>query len=185
MNKLKNLQNNLQKNNIITSLNSRTFTSDQNQSINLKDKINIVLGDKIKELQNILKLKKDHNNQLINQLKSLSDKANELVSKRNKFLISINQQKSQIFVIKNKNRAYRNYLSELTSRDCSEAAKNKKEENTFNSIAKLSENISVNITEINAILSNNMDKLKINQNDLLKNIPVEFLKKLGNNNVNK
>ena len=50
MNKLKNLQNNLQKNNIITSLNSRTFTSDQNQSINLKDKINIVLGDKIKEL---------------------------------------------------------------------------------------------------------------------------------------
>ena len=162
MNKLKNLQNNLQKNNIITSLNSRTFTSDQNQSINLKDKINIVLGDKIKELQNILKLKKDHNNQLINQLKSLSDKANELVSKRNKFLISINQQKSQIFVIKNK-----------------------KEENTFNSIAKLSENISGNITEINAILSNNMDKLKINQNDLLKNIPVEFLKKLGNNNVNK
>ena len=180
---MKNTQNNGQKNMTASSTNNRPLTNEQNSSINVKDKINVVLGDKIKELQNLLKTKKEQNNQLFNQFQSLSDKTNELVSKRNKMLIGINQQKSQIFVLKNKNKAYRNYLNELSSRVSSEAVKNRKEENVFNSIAKLSENISGNITEINSILSNNSDKLKINQNDLLKNIPVDFLKNLGNNNA--
>ena len=179
---MKNTQNNGQKNMTASSTNNRPLTNEQNSSINVKDKINVVLGDKIKELQNLLKIKKEQNIQLFNQYQSLSDKINELVSKRNKMLIGINQQKSQIFVLKNKNKAYRNYLNELSSRVSSEAVKNRKEENVFNSIAKLSENISGNITEINSILSNNSDKLKINQNDLLKNIPVDFLKNLGNNN---
>ena len=183
---MKNTQNNGQKNMTASSTNNRPLTNEQNSSINVKDKINVVLGDKIKELQNLLKIKKEQNIQLFNQYQSLSDKINELVSKRNKMLIGINQQKSQIFVLKNKNKAYRNYLNELSSRVSSEAVKNRKEENVFNSIAKLSENISGNITEINSILSNNSDKLKINQNDLLKNIPVEFLKNLGNkNDINK
>ena len=181
MKKIKTTSNNGQKNMTTTSTNNRPLTNEQNPSINIKDKINVVLGDKIKELQNLLKTKKEQNNQLFNQFQSLSDKANELISKRNKMLIGINQQKSQIFVLKNKNKAYRNYLNELTSRVSSETVKNKKEEDVFNSIAKLSENISGNITEINSILSNNSDKLKINQNDLLKNIPVNFLKNLGNN----
>ena len=180
---MKNTQNNGQKNMTASSTNNRPLTNEQNSSINVKDKINVVLGDKIKELQNLLKIKKEQNIQLFNQFQSLSDKINELVSKRNKMLIGINQQKSQIFVLKNKNKAYRNYLNELSSRVSSEAVKNRKEENVFNSIAKLSENISGNITEINSILSNNSDKLKINQNDLLKNIPVDFLKNLGNNNA--
>ena len=186
MKKARNSNNNVQKNSISNNTNPRSSINDQISVINIKDKINIVLGDKIKELQNILKMKKDQNNQLLNQLQSLSDKSNDLVIKRNKLLVNINQQKSQIFVIKNKNKAYRNYLSELTSKDSSEIAKNKNEENVFSSIAKLSENISMNINEINKILSENSDKLKINKNDLLKNIPVEFLKNLGNkNDINK
>ena len=186
MKKVKNYNNNVLKNSISNAVNPSSSINDQNSILNIKDKINIVLGDKIKDLQNILKMKKEQNNQLLNQLQSLSDKINELVIKRNKLLININQQKSQIFVIKNKNKAYRNYLSELTSKDSSEIVKNKNEENVFNSIAKLSENISMNVNEINKILSENSDKLKINQNDLLKNIPVEFLKNLGNKkNINK
>ena len=182
MKKVKNSNNNVFKNSVPNTINTRSSINDQNSVINIKDKISVVLGDKIKELQNILKLKKDQNNELLNQLQSLSDKSNELIFKRNKLLININQQKSQIFVMKNKNKAYRNYLSELTSKDSSEIAKNKRDDNVFNSISKLSDNISMNINEINTILSENADKLKINENDLLKNIPVEFLKNLGNKN---
>ena len=124
-------------------------------NINVKDKINIVLGDKKSEAEDILKMKKDENNQFINQ------------------------QKSQIFLLKNKNKAYRNYLNELTSKDSSDLEKNKKSEEDFNSISKLSENISNNICQINEILKSDGDKMKIGQDDLLKNIPVEFLKNLG------
>ena len=57
--------------------------------------------------------------------------------------------------------------------------KNRKSEEDFNSISKLSENISNNICQINEILKSDGDKMKIGQDDLLKNIPVEFLKNLG------
>ncbi len=187
MKKVKNtINSNTQKNSTTNTMNPRPASTDSNCNINVKDKINIVLGDKIKELQNMLKMKKDQNIQLLNQLQSLSDKSNELVSKRNKLLININQQKSQIFVLKNKNKAYRNYLGELTSKDSSDISRNKKKDDIFNSIAKLSENISGNIIEINKILCDNRDKLKLDQNDLLKNIPVDFLTNLPNkNNANK
>ena len=177
-----NTNNNAPKSLITSSSNSRMMTNEQIPSINLKDKMDVVLGEKIKELQNILKMKKDQNNQLLNQIQNLSEKTNELVSKRNKLLVSINQQKSRIFILKNKNRAYRNYLNELTSKDSNEMAKNKKEEDVFNSISTLSENISNNINYINGVLKENSDKLKLNQNDLLQNIPVDFLKKLGKKN---
>ena len=179
MKKIKNPTNTAVKNSIST----RPTSNDQNTILNVKDKINVVLGDKVKELQNILKMKKEQNNQLLVQIQSLSDKSNELVSKRNKLLVSINQQKSQIFILKNKNKGYRNYLSELTSKDTSEISKNKKEDDIFNSIAKLSENISGNIMEINGILSENCDKLNLNKNELLRNIPVEFLRNLSKRNI--
>lgn len=182
MKKKNSITNNAQKSLVPSLNNGQPTTNEQIPQINMKDKMNVVLGDKIKELQNILKTKKDQNNQLLNQIQNLSEKTNELISKRNKYLVNINQQKSRIFVIKNKNRAYRNYLSELTSKDSSEIAKNKKEDDVFNSIAQLSENISININEINRILSQNSDKLKLNQNDLLQIIPVDFLKNLGKKN---
>ena len=163
--------------------NTNSSQNDLNPKINMTDKINIVLGDKVKELQNTLKMKKEQNNQLLLQIQNLIDKSNELVSKRNNLLTNINQQKSLIFIIKNKNKGYRNYLSELTSKDSSEFSKNKKDDDVFNSIAKLSENISGNIIEINSILSDNGDKLKLNNNELLKNIPVDFLKNLLKRNV--
>ena len=148
-------------------------------NINVKDKINIVLGDKKSEAEDILKMKKDENNQLLAQLQSLNEKSIDLISKRNKLLSNINQQKSQIFLLKNKNKAYRNYLNELTSKDSSDLEKNRKSEEDFNSISKLSENISNNICQINEILKSDGDKMKIGQDDLLKNIPVEFLKNLS------
>ena len=150
-----------------------------NSNINIKDKINTVLGDKKSEAEDILKMKKDENNQLLAQLQSLNEKSVDLISKRNKLLSNINQQKSQIFLLKNKNKAFRNYLNELTSKDTNELEKNKKSEEDFNSISKLSENISNNICQINEILKLDGDKMKIGQDDLLKNIPVEFLKKLS------
>ena len=150
-----------------------------NSNINVKDKINTVLGDKKSEAEDILKMKKDENNQLLAQLQSLNEKSVDLISKRNKLLSNINQQKSQIFLLKNKNKAFRNYLNELTSKDTNELEKNKKNEEDFNSISKLSENISNNICQINEILKLDGDKMKIGQDDLLKNIPVEFLKKLS------
>ena len=150
-----------------------------NSNINVKDKINTVLGDKKSEAEDILKMKKDENNQLLAQLQSLNEKSVDLISKRNKLLSNINQQKSQIFLLKNKNKAFRNYLNELTSKDTNESEKNKKNEEDFNSISKLSENISNNICQINEILKLDGDKMKIGQDDLLKNIPVEFLKKLS------
>ena len=70
-------------------------------------------------------------------------------------------------------------MNELTSKDTNELEKNKKSEEDFNSISKLSENISNNICQINEILKLDGDKMKIGQDDLLKNIPVEFLKKLS------
>ena len=97
-----------------------------NSNINVKDKINTVLGDKKSEAEDILKMKKDENNQLLAQLQSLNEKSIDLISKRNKLLSNINQQKSQIFLLKNKNKAYRNYLNELTSKDTNELEKNKK-----------------------------------------------------------
>ena len=148
-------------------------------NINVKDKLSIVLGDKKREAENILKMKIDENNQLSSQLQSLNEKSAELISKRNKLLANINQQKSQIFLLKNKNKAFRNYLNELTSKDSSELEKNKKNEEALNSIPKLSENISNNISQINEILNVDGDKMKIGQDDLLKNIPVDFLKNLG------
>ena len=149
-----------------------------NSNINVKDKINTVLGDKKSEAEDILKIKKDENNQLLAQLQSLNEKSVDLISKRNKFLSNINQQKSQIFLLKNKNKAFRNYLNELTSKDTNELEKNKKSEEDLNSISNLSENISNNISQINEILKGNGDKMTIGQDDLLKNIPVEFLKNL-------
>ena len=154
-----------------------------NSNINVKDKINTVLGDKKSEAEDILKIKKDENNQLLAQLQSLNEKSVDLISKRNKFLSNINQQKSQIFLLKNKNKAFRNYLNELTSKDTNELEKNKKSEEDFNSISKLSENISNNICQINEILKLDGDKMKISQDDLLKNIPVEFLKKLSDKTI--
>ena len=154
-----------------------------NSNINMKDNFSIVLGDKKREAQNTLKIKRDENAQLLSQLQSLNEKSNELVSKRNKLLASINQQKSQIFLLKNKNKAYRNYLNELTSKDSSEMEKIKKNEDDLNSISKLSENISNNICQINEILNGNCDKMNLGQDYLLKNIPVEFLKKLGEKNI--
>lgn len=147
-------------------------------NINMKDKFSIVLGDKKKEAENILKMKKDENNQLLSQLQSLNEKSSELISKRNKLLSSINQQKSQIFLLKNKNKAFRNYLNELTSKDSNEVGKNKKCEEDLDSIAKMSENISNNICQINEILIGNGENMKIVQDDLLKNIPVDFFKNL-------
>ena len=154
-----------------------------NSNINVKDKINTVLGDKKSEAEDILKMKKDENNQLLAQLQSLNEKSVDLISKRNKLLSNINQQKSQIFLLKNKNKAFRNYLNELTSKDTNESEKNKKNEEDFNSISKLSENISNNICQINEILKLDGDKMKIGQDDLLKNIPVEFLKKLSDKTI--
>ena len=186
MKKVKNTINTAPKYSTSNTMNTQPTTSDSNCNIKVTENLNIVLGDKVKELQNILKMKKDQNTQLLNQLQNLSDKCNDLVSKRNKLLININQQKSQIYLLKNKNKAYRNYLSELTSKDSSELINNKNKDDIFISIAKLSENISGNITEINGILNENRDKLKLNQNDLLKNIPVDFLKNLSNKNgINK
>ena len=149
-------------------------------NINVKDRISIVLGDKMREAKNILKAKKEENNQYLAQLKSLNEKSSELVAKRNKLLTNINQQKSQIFLLKNKNKAYRNYLNELTAKDSNEMDKNKKGDSCLISISQMAENISNNITQINAILNENGEKMKISQNDLLKNIPVEFLKNLSN-----
>ena len=154
-----------------------------NSHINVKDKINTVLGDKKSEAEDIIKMKKDENNQLLAQLQSLNEKSVDLISKRNKLLSNINQQKSQIFLLKNKNKAFRNYLNELTSKDTNELEKNKKSEEDFNSISKLSENISNNICQINEILKLDGDKMKIGQDDLLKNIPVEFLKKLSDKTI--
>ena len=57
-------------------------------------------------------------------------------------------------------------------------SKVKKNEVDLNSISNLSENISNNISQINEILKGNGDKMTIGQDDLLKNIPVEFLKNL-------
>ena len=74
-------------------------------------------------------------------------------------------------------------MNELTAKDSSELEKNKKCEEDFNSISKLSENISDNICQINEILSVNGDKMKIGKDDLLKNIPVEFLKKLSDKTI--
>ena len=154
-----------------------------NSNINVKDKINTVLGDKKSEAEDILKMKKDENNQLLAQLQSLNEKSVDLISKRNKLLSNIKQQKSQIFLLKNKNKAFRNYLNELTSKDTNESEKNKKNEEDFNSISKLSENISNNICQINEILKLDGDKMKIGQDDLLKNIPVEFLKRLSDKTI--
>ena len=151
-----------------------------NSNINVKDRLSIVLGDKMREAKNILKMKKDENNQYLSQLHSLYEKSNELISKRNKLLNNINQQKSQIFLLKYKNKAYRNYLNELTAKDSNEMNNNKKSEECLNSISLLSENISNNIIRINEILCNNSDKMKIGNDDLLKNIPVDFLKNLNN-----
>ena len=170
------------KNSSAYTANNKSMVNDPSQNINAKDKINVVLGDKVKEYENILKMKKEQNNQVQNQILNLVEKSNELISKRNKILIGINQQKSNIFVLKNKNKAYRNYLSDLTSKKTSDLAKNKKENDTFNSIAKLSENISCNINNINNILKENKDKLNLTENDLLKNIPSDFLKNLVNKN---
>ena len=154
-----------------------------NSNINIKDKFSIVLGDKKREAENILKMKKDENAQLLSQLQSLNEKSIELISKRNKLLASINQQKSQIFLLKNKNKAYRNYLNELASKDSGEIEKNKKREDDLKSIVNLSENISNNICQINEILNGNCDKMNVGKDFLLKNIPVEFLKKLGERNI--
>ena len=154
-----------------------------NSNINIKDKFSIVLGDKKREAENILKIKKDENAQLLSQLQSLNEKSIELISKRNKLLASINQQKSQIFLLKNKNKAYRNYLNELASKDSGEIEKNKKREDDLKSIVNLSENISNNICQINEILNGNCDKMNVGKDYLLKNIPVEFLKKLGERNI--
>ena len=167
----------------ISYANGAQKTSLPNSNINIKDKFSIVLGDKKREAENVLKMKKDENAQLLSQLQSLNEKSIELISKRNKLLASINQQKSQIFLLKNKNKAYRNYLNEMTSKDSSEIEKNKKSEDDLNSIAKLSENISNNISQINEILNGNCDKMNVGQDYLLKNIPVEFLKKLGEKNI--
>ena len=174
-----------QKNLISLNNNSRHLSNELITSLNMKDKFSVVLGDKVKELKNTLKTKREENGLLLNQLQNLSEKSTELVSKRNNLLSSINQQKSKMYVLKNKNKAFRNYLTELTSKDSSEFAKSKKEENALNSIAELSENISGNITEINKILNENGNKLKINQKDLLEDIPVEFLKNLGKGIENK
>ena len=170
------------KNPLLSTTNKSTI-NESTQNVNVKDKINIVLGDKVKEYENILKMKKEQNNQVQNQIQNLVEKSNELISKRNKILIGINQQKSNIFVLKNKNKAYRNYLSDLTSKKASNLAKNKKENDTFNSIGQLSENISCNINFINNILKENKDKLNLTDNDLLKNIPSDFLKNLVNKNT--
>ena len=97
-------------------------------NVNVKDKFSVVLGDKKREAENLLKAKKDENNQLLSQLQSLNEKFSELISKRNKLLTNINQQKSQIFLLKNKNKAFRNYLNELTAKDSNEIDKNKKKE---------------------------------------------------------
>ena len=168
-----------QKASISLNNNSLLPSNEQNSSLNKKDKISMVLGDKVREFQNTLKSKIEQNEQLIIQLQRLSEKSNELISKRNNLLSSINQQKSKIYILKNKNKAFRNYLTELTSKDPSEISKNKKEENVFNAIAEMSENISGNITEINKILDENRNRLKVNQKDFLENIPVNFLKNLG------
>ena len=181
----KNKSNNLNepKNSLSCTTNNKSAINEPSQNVNVKDKINIVLGDKVKEYENILKMKKEQNNQVQNQIQNLVEKTNELISKRNKILIGINQQKSNIFVLKNKNKAYRNYLSDLTSKKASNLAKSKRENDAFNSIAKLSENISCNINNINNILKENRDKLNLTENDLLKNIPSEFLKNLVNKNI--
>ena len=171
------------KNPLLCTTNNKSVINESSQNVNAKDKINIVLGDKVKEYEKILKMKKEQNNQVQNQIQNLVEKSNELISKRNKILIGINQQKSNIFVLKNKNKAFRNYLSELTSKKASDLAKNKKENDTFNSIGELSENISCNINFINNILKENKDKLNLTDNDLLKNIPSDFLKNLMNKNI--
>ena len=170
------------KNPLLSTTNKSTI-NESTQNVNVKDKINIVLGDKVKEYENLLKMKKEQNNQVQIQIQNLVEKSNELISKRNKILIGINQQKSNIFVLKNKNKAYRNYLSDLTSKKASDLEKNKKENDTFNSIATLSENISFNINNINNVLKENKDKLNLTENDLLKNIPSDFLKNLVNRNT--
>jgi hypothetical protein len=51
--------------------------------------------------------------------------------------VNINQQKSQIFLLKNKNKAYRNYLNELTAKDSSELEKNKKGEAKMNAMGEI------------------------------------------------
>ena len=167
----------------ISYANGTQKSSLPNSNINIKDKFSDVLGDKKREAENALKMKKDENAQLLSQLQSLNEKSSELISKRNKLLASINQQKSQLFLLKNKNKAYRNYLNELASKESSEMEKNKKNEDDLNSISKLSENISNNICSINEILNGNCDKMKGGHDYLLKNIPVEFLKSLCEKNI--
>ena len=156
--------------------------NDKYSNINEKDQIDAILGEKVKEFQNILKMKKEQNNQALSQLQNLREKSNELISKRNKMLVSLNQQKSNIYILKTKNKAYRNYLSELTSKESSNF-ENKKKDDIFNSIAKLSENISNNITNINEILKENGKEINLNENDFLKNIPVDFLKNISSKNI--
>ena len=46
-----------------------------------------MLGDKKREAENILKTKKDENNQLLSQLQVLNEKSSDLISKRNKLFI--------------------------------------------------------------------------------------------------
>ena len=43
-------------------------------NVNVKDKFSVVLGDKKREAENLLKAKKDENNQLLSQLQSLNEK---------------------------------------------------------------------------------------------------------------
>ena len=148
-------------------------------NVNHKDSIKIVLGDKLRELKHLLKMKKEQNGQLLNQLQNLTDKSNDLCIKRANLLASINEQKSLIYVLKNKNKSYRNYLSDLTSKTKSDYVKKTNDyTDIFRSISSLSENLSENIVLINKVIANNSVKLNMEQNELLSNMPIDFLKSL-------
>ena len=62
----------------ISYTNGTQKSSLPNSNINIKDKFSIVLGDKKREAENVLKMKKDENAQLLSQLQSLNEKSIEL-----------------------------------------------------------------------------------------------------------
>ena len=172
--------------NIVAPLpsNSNLLNPSSNEQLNQNQNIQNIFGNKISELKNKLKMQKMKNAQLLTEIQNLNKKSNDLVGKRNNLLVTMNQQKSQIYILKNKNDAYRNYLNDLANKDFSGLTKKKtNDDNIFNAIKTISENIQNNISAINEILKQNSGNLNIGNDGYLNNIPLQFLQNIEEKKV--
>ena len=150
------------------------FTS--NEQSNQNQNIQNLFDNKITELKNKLQTEKMKNEQFLTEIQNLNKKSNDMVEKRNDLLVTINQQKSQIHILKNKNEAYRNYLNELANKENPDSTEKKtNDKNIFNSIKTICESIQNNISEINEILKQNSGNLNISDDEFLNNITFQFL----------